>query len=270
VSWSLTLPQALRLTECLFAWSLAIQTIEFLRMRTATGDQGLWAWPLQRRDIPLTRVRRLLDGLFMPQVHQLHLALRLLAAIALFLQGGSLALMAFLFLGNVLILIRWRGAFNGGSDFLTLVVLTGLLMAHALDRWFGAELAIQAGLWYICIQAVTSYFMSGAVKALQPEWRSGRAMTIFLNSAIYGPLPLRHPLRRPAWALLGSWTFIIWECVFPLALVDVTYAVAFCAVAMVFHFLVFWFFGLNRFMWAWMASFPAIIWCAGQPLGAGL
>jgi hypothetical protein len=28
--------------------------------------------------------------------------------------------------------------------------------------------------------------------------------------------------------------------------------------------LVFWFFGLNRFFWAWVASFPAIVWCAGQ------
>jgi hypothetical protein len=40
-----------------------------------------------------------------------------------------------------------------------------------------------------------------------------------------------------------------------------------CAVAALFHFLVFWFFGLNRFFWAWVASFPAIIWCAGQRLG---
>ena len=38
MSWSLTLPQALRLTECVFAWSLAIQTLEYLRMRDASVD----------------------------------------------------------------------------------------------------------------------------------------------------------------------------------------------------------------------------------------
>ena len=108
--------------------------------------------------------------------------------------------------------------------------------------------------------------MSGAVKILRPEWRSGRAMTIFLNGAIYGPLPPAHPLRHPKLAMLGAWSFILWECAFPLALLAPTHAVVFCAVAAVFHFLVFWFFGLNRFFWAWMASFPAIVWCAGQPL----
>ena len=266
MSWSLTLPQALRLTECLFAWSLAIQTLEYLRMRAATSEQGLWAWSIQRQDIPVAWMRRVLDGLFSPAVHQTHLALRLLAAVVLLVQGGSLGWMLFLFLGNLLILIRWRGAFNGGSDFLTLVVLTGLLIAHAVGTWVDAELGVRAGLWYIGIQSITSYFMSGAVKILRPEWRRGQAMTIFLNAAIYGPLPERHPLRRPHLAQLGAWLFILWECAFPLALLGPWHAVVFCTVAAVFHFLVFWFFGLNRFFWAWIASFPAIVWCAGQPL----
>ena len=265
--WGLTLEQALRLTECLFALSLLIQTVEFLRLRAATDEHGLWSWSLQRRDIPSAMWRRMLDVLFTPWVHQLHLWMRLVAALALIVQGGSLGLMVFLFLGNVLILIRWRGAFNGGSDFLTLAVLTGLLVAYAVAAWGDTGLGMKAGLWYIGIQSVTSYFMSGAVKILQPEWRSGRAMTIFLNAAIYGPLPARHPLRRPRWAQLGSWIFILWECLFPLALINATWAFAMCAVAVLFHFLVFWFFGLNRFFWAWVASFPAIIWCAGQRLG---
>jgi len=29
---------------------------------------------------------------------------------------------------------------------------------------------------------------------------------------------------------------------------------------------VFWFFGLNRFFWAWLATFPAILGCASQGL----
>jgi hypothetical protein len=181
--WGLTLEQALRLTECLFALSLLIQTVEFLRLRAATDEHGLWSWSLQRRDIPSAMWRRMLDVLFTPWVHQLHLWMRLVAALALIVQGGSLGLMVFLFLGNVLILIRWRGAFNGGSDFLTLAVLTGLLVAYAVAAWGDTGLGMKAGLWYIGIQSVTSYFMSGAVKILQPEWRSGRAMTIFLNAA---------------------------------------------------------------------------------------
>jgi hypothetical protein len=56
----------------------------------------------------------------------------------------------------------------------------------------------------------------------------------------------------------------VWECCSPLALWHPLAAWAFCAVALVFHFLVFWFFGLNRFFWAWLVSFPAILACSAQ------
>lgn len=255
---------AIRATEWLFAWSLAMQTLEYLRMGKYTADDGFWSWQLQRADIPSATVRALLDVLFKPRVHQLHLWLRLCAAGVLAVQGASLPLVAFLFVGNLLILIRWRGAFNGGSDFLTLVVLTGLLIAQVVGTLGNVELGWQAGFWYIAIQAITSYFMSGAVKLLRREWRNGSAMTIFLNGAIYGPLSATHPLRNKWLALLGSWGFIVWEILFPLCLLDPRLAMLFCAVAALFHFLVFWFFGLNRFFWAWLCSFPAIIWCSAQ------
>ena len=255
---------AIRATELVFAWSLAIQTLEYLRMGPYTADDAFWSWRLQRADIPNAPVRALLDVLFKPHMHQLHLVLRLCAAVALAVQGASLPLIGFLFVGNLLILIRWRGAFNGGSDFLTLVVLTGLLISQVVGAFGNVQLGWQAGFWYIAIQAITSYFMSGAVKLLRREWRNGSAMTIFLNGAIYGPLSATHPLRNKWLALMGSWGFIMWEILFPLSLLDPRLAAVFCAVAALFHFLVFWFFGLNRFFWAWMCAFPAIIWCSAQ------
>jgi hypothetical protein len=255
---------AIRATEVLFALSLLIQTLEYLRMGKYTSDGGFWSWKLQRADIPNAPIRAVLDVLFKPNVHQFHLVLRLLAAVVLAVQGASLPLIVFLFVGNLLILVRWRGAFNGGSDFFTLVVLTGLLISQAVGAFGHAELGWQAGFWYIAIQAVTSYFMSGAVKLLRPEWRNGAALTIFLNGAIYGPLSATHPLRNQWLAMLSSWGFIVWEILFPLSLLDPQLAAVFCAVAALFHFLVFWFFGLNRFFWAWLCSFPAIIWCSVQ------
>ena len=255
---------AIRATELVFALSLTIQSLEYLRMGQYTADDAFWSWPLQRADIPNKAVRALLDVLFRPRMHQLHLWLRLIAAVMLAVQGASLPLIGFLFAGNLLILIRWRGAFNGGSDFLTLVVLTGLLISQIVGAWGDLQLGWQAGFWYIAIQAITSYFMSGAVKLLRPEWRNGSAMTIFLNGAIYGPLSATHPLRNKWLSMIGSWGFIVWEILFPFSLLDPRLAAVFCAVAALFHFLVFWFFGLNRFFWAWMCSFPAIIWCSAQ------
>lgn len=255
---------AARALEVLLAWSMLLQTLEYLALRRAWSVQGLWTWPLQRADIPPGKVRQLLDVLFSDSTMYWHLLLRLPVLLVLAWQGSNLALAVFLFASHVLMLIRWRGAFNGGSDFMTLVALSGVLLASLVELGGDAHLAWRAGLWYIGLQSITSYFMSGWVKLMQPEWRSGQAMTIFLNAAIYGPLPQASLLRHPWVARCGAWAFIGWECAAPLALLHPLIALAFCAIALLFHFLVFWFFGLNRFFWAWMVTFPAILACSAQ------
>ena len=255
---------AVRSLELLFAINVGIQTLEYWRMRSAMLGDGLWVWSIQRQDIPTLWMRHCLDGLFLPHNFSALLVLRGIALITLATHGSNLINIGFLFISNLAILIRWRGAFNGGSDFMTLVVLTGLLMAQIVSHFAGPELGWRAGFWYITLQSITSYFLSGSVKLLRREWRNGNAMTIFLNAAIHGPLSANHWLRKPWLAALGSWAFIVWECLAPLALLDTRLAAAFCLIAAFFHFLVFWFFGLNRFFWAWLATFPAIVWCAGQ------
>ena len=74
--------------------------------------------------------------------------------------------------------------------------------------------------------------------------------------------PERSVLRHPILARLGAWSFTVWEGSFPLALLNVRWAWLFCSVAALFHLLVFRFFGLNRFFWAWLSTFPAVIYCA--------
>lgn len=263
-AYIVTTPLAIRAMELLFALNLGIQTLEYWRMRPATQGRGLWIWSIQRQDIPHPSLRQFLDTLFTPTSFSALLALRLLALLSVAIQGGHLWSIGFLFVSNLAILIRWRGAFNGGSDFMTLVVLTGLLIAQLVSHFASPELGWRACFWYITIQSITSYFMSGSVKLLKREWRDGRAMTIFLNAAIHGPLKPNHWLRKPWVAMISSWSFILWESAAPLALLDARLAMVFCSIAALFHFLVFWYFGLNRFFWAWLATFPAIVWCAGQ------
>ena len=56
-----------------------------------------------------------------------------------------------------------------------------------------------------------------------------------------------------------SWVFILWEGLFGLVFLDVRLAWLACASGVVFHFMVFRYFGLNRFFWAWLATYPALI-----------
>jgi hypothetical protein len=265
----------------LLTLSWLIQTLEFKRIFRNTVTTTVlpwWDWSLQRQDIPSPRWRRVFDQLFSAGGMRLQLQLRLWGGLALpvlvyeAMSSGRLdanawllALTTLLTGLHVLMLIRWRGAFNGGSDFMTLMVLLGLVIAPLVSLCGDAELGWRAGFGFIALQAISSYFLSGSVKLLRAEWRNGQAMTIFLNEAVRGPLSPGHWARHPAMARLASWSFILWECAFPLALWQPDLALLFCAVAAVFHFLVFWFFGLNRFFWAWLASFPAIIWCAAVP-----
>ena len=256
---------SIRALECLLATSLLIQTIEFLRLRDFSDAAEVWRWDIQRRDVAHAAgwLRGVFDWLYQERIHRGHLLLRAGAAASLYL-GVSLASSVFLFVSTVLILIRWRGAFNGGSDFMTIVVLTGLLVSQLAQLFVAPALAWKAGLWYIAIHAITSYFISGAIKLMQREWRDGRILVHFLDGGLYGPLPADSVFRLRPVAILASWSFIVWECLFPAALAGPVWAVVWCAVAAVFHLLVFRFFGLNRFFWAWSASFPAIVYCAGQ------
>ncbi|MSQ58051.1 MAG: hypothetical protein EXR35_11385 [Limnohabitans sp.] len=254
-----------RALEILCALSLVIQCIEYLKSQRHTQAKGIWSWSVQRADIPLTnpRILQFLDFIFLDDTHEKHLWLRLVVAISMLFMGSNLWIALFLFLSSLLLLIRWRGAFNGGSDFMTLVVLTGLLIAHVVALIAGPEIAWSACLWYTAIHAISSYFMSGWVKLLNKQWRNGQALSIFLDSGLYGPLSTQSAFRRPPIAQVCSWSFIIWEVLSPLALVNQEWAFIYCLIAGIFHFLVFVFFGLNRFFWAWAAGFPAIVFAAG-------
>jgi len=252
---------ASRSVELLFAISLLIQTLEYIRLLDYTGEDRVWSWLIQRADIPQTQdwVKRLFDQFLVQSSYKVLLGLRLLAALSLILFGVSIWSAWFLLISNLFLLIRWRGAFNGGSDFMTLVVTCGLTLGQSCALFTGEAMGWVVALWYISIHSITSYFMSGWVKLISREWISGGCMPIFLDTGVYGPLKSDSFLAKRPIAIFCSWSFILWEALMPLALVKAEFAWVFCSIAVIFHFLVFLFFGLNRFFWAWLASLPAIL-----------
>ena len=258
-SMSLDLATAVRLFEVLLGFSLLLQSLEYFKL---SHIDRVGHWEIQRQEIPSRPLRLLLDRLFQIPIYQGLLWIR--GGLSLILMAGhaGIGVSIALFLLAVVLLLRWRGAFNGGSDFMTLVGLTGLLIAHILGSFSDLAEPWSIAFWYVTLQSLGSYFVSGWVKLMRPEWRSGRALTVFLDQAVHGPLPEHSPFRSPKVALICSWSFILWEGLFPLALWNLQVAAVFCSVAAVFHFLVFWFFGLNRFFWAWLSTFPAILYCA--------
>jgi len=249
-----------RWLELLGGFSILLQCLEYWRIAGSTDPDGVWAWQVQRADVPASPawVRSMLDCLYQPRLYRAQLLLRGAAAVCLMVWGNQLWLALLLFAGQLLLLVRWRGAFNGGSDFMTLITVTGLLIAQLVGLVADEGTGWSVALAYIGLQTVSSYFVSGWVKLKRPEWRNGQALTVFLNSGLHGPLAPHSVWRRP-WVALGcSWAFILWEGLFPLALFNPAWVVGFVLVALCFHFLVFWFFGLNRFFWAWAVNLSSV------------
>ena len=76
---ALDLVMAVRCLEWLLAWSLGLQTLEFLRIHRSGVVERIWHWPDQKDDVPDRPrwLKALLGHLFQPPVHQAHLWLRL-------------------------------------------------------------------------------------------------------------------------------------------------------------------------------------------------
>ena len=214
---------ALRATEILLALALVQQSAEHLALHRD-----------ERR-------------LFMPR---LALALLLLSG-----TGTAWVLIA-LCLHSVAMLVRFQGPYNGGSDRMGTLIVFCLCLAHWVpSRW--QEVAFG----YLAVQLVLSYFISGQVKIANLEWRSGRALQdVFRFSAYPVSEGLRGLADRPGLLLGASWAVMLFEVLFPFSLLEPRLLMVALIIAVLFHLANAFLFGLNRFVWVWLAAYPSILW----------
>lgn len=181
------------------------------------------------------------------------------AALSLLLLLGYLSpwVLLALSLHSILILRRFDGPYNGGSDRMGLLVLFCLTLAQHLPEGTAKEAAIG----YLAVQVVLSYFVSGKVKIMNPEWRSGRALRdVFAFSAYPVSEDLRQLAQYPKLLWAFSWGVMVFEVLFPFSLLNANLTLIALTFAAVFHLINACAFGLNRFVWFWIAAYPSIIW----------
>lgn len=226
----MTYVDAVRLTECLLGLAFAQQSLEHL---AGPRDERL-----------------------------LHLP-RLLLALALVAGWHSEVVVVLLLVVGLLLLRRFDGPYNGGADRMGLLVLSCLCATHFAPT----PLLKEASFGYLAAQLVLSYFMSGWVKVVNPAWRRGEALVeVFAYSAYPVSESLRGWAARPRLLWAMGWAVMLFELAFPLALIHpVSLAVA-LVIAATFHLANACLFGLNRFLWAWLAAYPALWWCQGRLL----
>jgi hypothetical protein len=245
-------PTALRAIEIVIGIAVGIGTLELLAVRRAMADDGIWRWETLAAELGGLRTV-LAYGPF-----QVVLGARLVAA-ALLVGGVRGPVAPVLWFTTLLVNVRFRGTFNGGSDLMTMVVLTALVVAHL---GAGSAVAVNLAIIYVAVQGVLSYFVAGIVKAVNPDWWRGDALAAFVARPDLGtPAVVRRalggPLGRPV-----SWLVIGFELAFPLAFTGVPAAVVLVAGALVFHLGTVVVFGLNRFLLTWAATWPAVVYVA--------
>lgn len=180
-------------------------------------------------------------------------------ALSLLLFSGHLAIFAeagLLFSAGIL-LRRFQGPYNGGSDAMSMLVLLCLFLAHLAPSRFWQEIA----LGYLAFQLIFSYFQSGYIKLINAEWRNGQALQdVFAITAYPVSGHVRSLSAYPRLLFVMSWVVILFELIFPLALFNQSALMVALCIAATFHFANAWLFGLNRFFWIWPAAYPVLWW----------
>lgn len=248
--------------EQLAAVGAAVSALEHLASPALFRDDGVLGWPTARtRHRWMSgRLRRPLDAVFGERGVRVLLVSRVAAAAVLasgvaarplrLLCAGHLALT-----GHALALRTPYG--SDGAESMVSVVLT----ASALSRAAGVdERTATLFLRFVTAQATFSYLVAGVAKAGAPLWFDGTAVRDVLRTRIFGHERLYELVRaRPRLTRLLSRAVTLAELAFPLVLLLPPRARTLALAAMAsFHAVNAGAMGLNRFVWAFVATYPAI------------
>jgi hypothetical protein len=244
---------------------ILVDALERLTSVRKYRDDGFYSWTLARQRLALwpTRARAIADWLFMG-VWRLALVLvvRILAlgiVVASPLGGrASAAGLTVLLATQGYISLRTGGMGLIGADPMTFIVCGSALLGTAVAR---TPQSARAGLWFVALQACLGYVVAGVAKLAAPKWRSGRALVVVLSTYTYGSPKLHGYLRaRPNLVLAMCWAVMLWETSFPLVLVlPPAAACGLLGLGILFHLQIAALMGLNLFVFAYPATYAAIL-----------
>jgi hypothetical protein len=234
-----------------------LQAIEMMLISRKPNFLAIWNYENIKGDLErgLPLPRKAIQFLFSQSSFGIILFIQTLISVGGFLHLNVIVV-ATLFVTNLLICIRFRGNFNGGSDMLTFVVLTGLLIS-LLARSLEVQ---KLGLIYIAIHLMYSYLKSGLAKIIRVEWRSGEALPAFLQRSLFKDVSRFGEWLelKPKLSQVFCWTVLLFEISMVGLLFFHSLVPIYFFIAVTFHFINYICFGLNRFFWIWLTAWPAV------------
>ncbi|MCF3102277.1 hypothetical protein IPZ58_11850 [Streptomyces roseoverticillatus] len=253
---------ALRLTEALAATGVLLGSLEYLARPHVLADTSLAGWPVLRLRHPRYATGVLGAALSRtvayPGVLGV-LAVRTAAAaclIAAWFHGVvHTALLTIVVVTTVALVLRGLGGGEGADQVLRITFCVLLLTAlHPTAA------TMRLALWFLALQAGLAYFSSGIHKLTSPVWLDGTGLTGVLRTRRYGHWRLGAALAaHPSLARWASRGVSLAETLFPLVLIaPPSWLPAFLGLGVLFHLGCAVVMGLNCFVWAFTALYPAI------------
>lgn len=250
----MTLEASTLITFRLLSLTLLIQAAESLILTRESDFKYIWSFKNLRLDLlsGLPLPPKIIETIFSIHKLQIITLIQIITATITAFAPSTLGIIL-LIITHLLMCIRFRGSFNGGSDMMTFVVLTGALIAST-----GAA---KVGMIYIATHALFSYFKAGLAKAKYREWWNGQAISTFLSRSLFPNIQMvSTQLIKYRWlSKCAGWLTLFFEFSVVGLLFFPQLSMLYMAIAIVFHLSIYFCFGLNRFFWIWITTWPAIL-----------
>lgn len=246
----------------LLTFALGLQALEIWLLSRSREFNHIWSYENLSRDLesglplPNSWIRKIFSQTGLVTIAWT----QMFVAFATFVFPYPLLLVVLL-LTHLSICIRFRGTFNGGSDMMVFVILTGLIICQSTTN----EKIQKLGLIYIAIHTLYSYFKAGLAKVIHKDWQNGFAVPAFLERSLYSDMKSVAGFLKSnsLLSLFLGWSVLFFELSILVTLLIPPLIFPYFLIAAVFHFINYIVFGLNRFFLVWMSAWPAVIYSVG-------
>lgn len=243
-----------------------LSSIEDILGYSTLKTSGLLSWTvgrLFRGKKGLKIAYPITDIVYSEKVFLFILTLRGVAALSILIwpisssMTGCISGLYLLMLCLTIIVLR-RSLFGlDGSQQMNFLIFFAITASSLINSPFSKTVT----LYFIAIQLIFSYFISGIYKLFSPVWRNGDALSGVFNNTIYGNKIIREALiRYPSINVGLSWGVFLFETFFFIIIfMPIKFVFLFLFLGFILHFSIMISMGLTNFLFAFLAAYPAVI-----------
>jgi hypothetical protein len=254
---------AYTLVLCIFCVGVFISSLEYLAIHKEFKMNGIFSWKIfsSRKEflnswVPWQKLNFLFGYRAFIIIHSLRIACVLLLP---FVHDDFFKIFLLGFLAISSLLFSFRSIVGlDGADQMNLIIVITLFFVYTIND----EVIYMAGLIFIAAQSILSYMVAGIAKLRSVQWRNGQAVFEIMNTRTYGYRGIANKLAHaPRFVnIILCWVIIFFEIFFILLLfLPAPWLYIFICCGIIFHLYNAVAMGLNNFFWAFLATYPALL-----------